>query len=364
MIVSLVFIVYFLVILSFSLGVIYSIKKNNTRYNSDCRNSFSILIPFRNEKDKLPNLIESLKNLNYPIEKFEIILIDDNSTDNWQELDIFNIKNLRILTNTNFNTNLSPKKQALTKGINDAKFEWIITVDADCIVDKNWLKSFDFVIEKESPYLIAGPVTFNKNESIIGLLQIIENFSLQGATIGSFVIKTPFMCNGANLCYDKQEFLKLNTFNGNLNIASGDDVFTLEKFKKSHPKKVTYNHFNGSTVKTYTEHSLEKIKNQRIRWASKSNHYSLTGKLIGLIVLSTNILFCFELLRPNLNLYYIVIKITVDFTLILLTAIFFRNIKPLMIYPVLSLIYPFYSSYIALLSLFKKFEWKSRSFSK
>ena len=79
---------------------------------------------------------------------------------------------------------------------------------------------------------IAGPVTFTTNKKFLGLLQTIENFSLQGATIGSFSTKTPFMCNGANLCYNKQEFITLNKFEGNFNIASGDDVFTLENFKK------------------------------------------------------------------------------------------------------------------------------------
>ena len=85
----------------------------------------------------------------------------------------------------------------------------------------------------------------------------------------------------------------------------------------------------------------------------KSSHYSFTGKLIGVIVLSTNILFCIELLRPNSNPYNLISKISIDFILIFVTAIFFKNIKPLVGYPLLCVIYPFYSTYVAILSLFK-----------
>jgi hypothetical protein len=53
--------------------------------------------------------------------------------------------------------------------------------------------------------------------------------SLQGATIGSFGIGKGFMCNGANLAYKKSLFQELNGFQGNDTIASGDDVFLLQK---------------------------------------------------------------------------------------------------------------------------------------
>jgi hypothetical protein len=52
--------------------------------------------------------------------------------------------------------------------------------------------------------------------------------SLQGATIGSFGIGKGFMCNGAN-SLQKSLFQELNGFQGNDTIASGDDVFLLQK---------------------------------------------------------------------------------------------------------------------------------------
>ena len=53
-------------------------------YKSDSKiavNSFSIIIPFRNEFNNLPELLSSLNKLDYPIELFEIIFVDDDSND-------------------------------------------------------------------------------------------------------------------------------------------------------------------------------------------------------------------------------------------------------------------------------------------
>ena len=43
------------------------------------KTSFRIIVPFRNEAENLPNLLNSLSNVNYPADLFEVILVDDNS---------------------------------------------------------------------------------------------------------------------------------------------------------------------------------------------------------------------------------------------------------------------------------------------
>jgi hypothetical protein len=63
---------------------------------------------------------------------------------------------------------------------------------------------------------------------ILHHFQQLDIASLQGATIGSFGINKGFMCNGANFVYQIL-FQELNGFHGNDTIASGDDVFLLQK---------------------------------------------------------------------------------------------------------------------------------------
>ena len=341
---------------------------------------FSIVIPFRNEAEPLPELLASIETLNYPKQLFEIILVDDDSQDN--SVDIINsflIKHqlkqhnqidISIISNTR-KTN-SPKKDAITCAIKKAKYDWIITTDADCKLPQFWLDSFDEYIQKYDAVCIAAPVTYNNNTSFLKRFQTLDLLSLQGATIGGFGINKPFLCNGANFAYKKSVFNKINGFQGNTNIASGDDIFLLEKIKTWHPKKLHYLKCEKAIVSTKPQTSWKLLIAQRVRWAAKTSAYNnWFGKFTGLIVLLMNaiIIICLVLSLIQIfnfkTLFYIlVIKFSIDFFLIYTSASFFNQKNILKIYILGFLIYPIFSVYIALLSSFSGYQWKGRKFTK
>src|SRR5690606_32228335 len=90
------------------------------------KTSFSIVVPFRNEAENLPKFLHTISLLDYPKDLFEVILVDDESEDNYRitnyELSISLIKNIRKSN--------SPKKDAIETAIEVAKHNWIITTDA------------------------------------------------------------------------------------------------------------------------------------------------------------------------------------------------------------------------------------------
>ena len=96
---------------------------------------FSIVVPFRNERENLPVLLDSIRKLRYPIELFEIILVDDFSEDdsvrfvyNWRmENGAFQFTLLENISVTG-----SPKKDAIARAVPITK-DWIVTTDA-CIL--------------------------------------------------------------------------------------------------------------------------------------------------------------------------------------------------------------------------------------
>ena len=97
----------------------HKIKDFNV-YHEKTKAKFSILIPFRNEEENLITLLISLKNLDYPTSYFEVILINDFSTDDSKNIIehycITNaIKNFSIISNQK--SNKSPKKTALLEGV-------------------------------------------------------------------------------------------------------------------------------------------------------------------------------------------------------------------------------------------------------
>jgi glycosyltransferase involved in cell wall biosynthesis len=329
------------------------------------KTSFSIIVPFRNEAGNLPVLLESLSKLNYPMDLFEVILVDDESE---EKLHIPNY-GFQITTINNIRISNSPKKDAITTAMQIVKTDWVITTDADCVVPKNWLLALDNYIQLNHVSMIVGAVTYDCQNSFLHHFQQLDLVSLQGATIGSFGIKKGFMCNGANFSYTKSFFQKLNGFEGNGTITSGDDVFLLQKALSKYSEKVAYLKSKNTIVTTKPLDDWKSLFYQRVRWASKTTSYqSAFGKRLGLIVFMGNfgLICCFGLTLlglisfPILGLYFL-IKFGIDAALILQTNHFLTKNK--ISYLLLSsLWYPFFSTAVALYCLFGKYEWKGRRF--
>jgi cellulose synthase/poly-beta-1,6-N-acetylglucosamine synthase-like glycosyltransferase len=336
---------------------------------------FSVIIPFRNETENLSKLLQSFLSLNYPKNLFEIIFVDDDSQDDsLLIIESFQLKhnfdNIKIIQN-NRQTN-SPKKDAISTAIKLAKYNWIITTDADCELPINWLSNFnDFILEK-SPKMIIASVNYLQPKSLLEGFQLMDFWSLQTATIGGFGIGKPFMCNGANLAYKKSIFIELNGFEGNDYIASGDDLFLMEKLQALEPNSIYYLKSKNSVVYTNAQKSWKLLFQQRLRWAAKSSAYkNIFSKIVGLIILLMNALVVIGLtftLIGQLNYKYLlllfIIKFIIDLVAINKSATFFNQKKLLKYYVFSSFTYPFFTISVVMYSLFFKYKWKGRSFKK
>ena len=364
-----IFVIY-IVILLYCLAIAFLIygftKINSFEYTGlKPKNKFSIIVPFRNEAKNLPILLNSFSKLNYPMELFEVLLVDDESE---EAFDVPSLK-FKVSVIKNERISNSPKKDAIVSAMHQLTTDWIITTDADCTVHENWLLTLDNYIQLHSVSMIAGAVTYDCQDSFLHHFQQLDLASLQGATIGSFGIQKAFMCNGANLAYTKTLFQELNGFEGNDKIASGDDVFLLQKAVAKSPEKVHYLKSENTIVTTKPLNSWRSVFYQRVRWASKTSSYqSSFGKALGLLVFAGNL--CWLLVYgcwllgltafQNVILLFIV-KFTVDRILIKKTNRFLTKTKTHSLI-ISSLWYPFFSVSVALYSLFGKYEWKGRRF--
>lgn len=338
---------------------------------SDQSTGFSILIPFRNEANDLPELLVSLKTLDYPLSRFEIIFIDDDSED-----DSVQIINTFITGNPPFDVRLiencrrsqSPKKDAITTAIGIAKHEWILTTDADCIVPKKWLQVYHHFILEHHPTLLAGPVLYQADSSFVQQYQQFDGLSLQGVTMGSFGLTNPILCNGANLGYLKSAFHEVKGFNGNDHLASGDDMFIMEKINDAFPNGCYYVKSKNAIVRTKSFTNWNNCIKQRIRWASKtSQQKNVASKLIGFIVLVTNLLviiggvLCF-LLQDFYQIYlaFLTSKLFIDFIFLRYNARFFGVTMTLRYSIPALLLYPLITTWVVLRSFRGSYIWKGR----
>ncbi|GIZ07277.1 glycosyltransferase [Flavobacterium sp. UMI-01] len=354
-----IFITYSLAIVALSYG--FTQIKSYSRITLNPKTSFTIIVPFRNEAENLPLLLESLSKLNYPTDLFEVILVDDDSTEKFKIQDL----GFRIQIIQNNRISNSPKKDAITTAMQRVNTDWVITTDADCIVPENWLLTFDNYIQENQVQMLAGAVSYQIQTSFLHHFQQLDLASLQGATIGSFGLHKGFMCNGANLAYTKSLFKTLNGFEGNEKIASGDDVFLLQKAITHAPERVHYLKSKNSIVTTKPLDDWDSLFQQRVRWAAKTTSYqSNFGKGLGIIVFMGNlaIILGLFLVSPLTILVLFLFKIIIDAILILQFNRFLS--QPTRFLIASSIFYPFWSITVALYSLFGKYEWKDRLFTK
>lgn len=357
-----------IVIYSLTMGwLVYGFSKINDFEvtNITPKTKFTIVVPFRDESKNLPILLESFSKLNYPIHLFEVILIDDDT------IETFKIPNLSFKMSVIKNKRISnsPKKEAITTAIEYVNTDWVITTDADCVVNKNWLLNLDEYINSHDVSMIAGAVTYNCKPTFLHHFQLLDFTSLQAVTIASFGLGKGFLCNGANFAYKKSFFQALEGFKGNDQIASGDDVFLLQKAMSKFPEKVHYLKSKDTIVITKPLDNWQSLFQQRVRWVSKTSSFqSYFGVCLGCVVFLTNMAWMVAIGEFLLGFYpfqgmifFFVLKFVAEMVLIHKANHFLNEGK--LFYKVLgSLWYPFFTMAVVLYSFSGKYEWKGRKF--
>ena len=367
---------YGFLVLYLSKGIDRLKDLENEQHKSET--SFSILVPFRNEELNLPELLESIIALDYPTAQYELILINDASSDaSVSIVDQFKTKHptLNVALINNNELSGSPKKDAIHKAIGLASYDWIITTDADCVVPETWLRAFDSMITQQSPKMIVAPVSYLPKSGFLHKFQLLDFLSLQGITMGSFGMKDkkfghPFLCNGANLCYTKESFKAVDGFTGNQHIPSGDDVFLLEKMFKKFPEDIQFIKSKEAIVLTSSKDSIKGLVQQRVRWAAKTTAYdSMYTKLVGALVFATSLILVILFILGGLGVlpwlhvgFIFLLKFHIDFVLLYKTSQFFEQQEVMKSYFFSSLLHPFYTVLIVIFSLKKSYNWKGRNY--
>ena len=101
----------------------------------------SIIIPSFNSLDKLPSALRAIENLNFPTNNFELIIVDDGSTDGTQDYIASYIENTRISVTYIYQENAGPAA-ARNTGIRRALGEFLLFLDSDSYVDSDILVHF------------------------------------------------------------------------------------------------------------------------------------------------------------------------------------------------------------------------------
>lgn len=338
----------------------------------------SILIPARNEAENIRTCIESIYHQNYPKSLFEIIILDDFSEDETINivLDLIkkagfnNLKLIQLANHINENETQSFKKKAIELGIQHATGELIVTTDADCLAQPNWLALIASLYEIKQPKFIAAPVNFHREKNDFERFQSLDFIGMMGITGGGIQTQIMRMCNGANLAYPKTVFYEVNGFQGIDEKASGDDMMLLHKIAKQYPKEIYYLKNSTATIFTTAKSTIKGFINQRVRWSTKSSGYDekqvtyiLAAVWLFCLSIPLNIIlaifFGWQLLV--IALIQFLLKIMVDYRLLKTTSTFFNRSDLMQTFLKSSFYHLCYIIMVGVLGgILKEYEWKGR----
>jgi cellulose synthase/poly-beta-1,6-N-acetylglucosamine synthase-like glycosyltransferase len=369
-------VLYCWLILYFLIGWL-KLNRETERVKTKPRPFVSIIIPVRNEAAHIQECLKSVIAQHYPTNQYEIIVIDDYSTDETYELAReIQSDNLRVLNLAKYfgsaSEKIPNKKKALTIGVKNAKGDVIITTDGDCVMGENWLSAMVDSYQQQNFKFITGPVMLKPAKGLLGLFQQIDVINMLGITGGTIANGYSTMCNGANLLYEKKAFLDVDGYKGNTDIPTGDDIFLMQKIEMRFPGSIGFVKNIEACVYSKPESTFRDFVAQRVRWTSKSTAFqkkSVTAILMFAYLFNLLILIFIPIAFEKLELAWLPVavafgvKFVMDFAFNIPVTGFFRRRILLLLLPVFEPLHVIYIVCIGVLGLSGKYTWKERRIS-
>lgn len=247
-----------------------ALSLKNRRKNSDFE-PVSIIIACRNESENLKKNLPSILNQDY--EDFEVVVVDDNSSDSSLEM----LKSIEDSRLTIVRNSGEGKKAALTEGIKQSRNQILVFIDADCRpCSQSWLR------EMMSDYDCQNPIVLGYGE--LEGDTFIAGFSAYDAALiamqylGFAKKGHPYMAVGRNLVYSKKIWETVGGFDSHADILSGDDdLFLAEAIRHT---SVTVSLSEASKTISPAKSSFKELLRQKSRHVSTSTKYSLLNKML------------------------------------------------------------------------------------
>lgn len=176
---------------------------------------FSVIIPAYNEVDFIYNCVKSVLKQDFPKDNFEVIVVDNNSSDKTQEIVKNNFPEVIVIEEKRQGVNF-----ARITGINSSRGKYIVFIDADCCAPVNWLKNIAVSFDDQEIVAVGGPILFTPKNLWISFCEKINNTSFS-------YFKRLW---GANMSFKKQSYYSFGGIPEDINL--NEDYYLSKQFKK------------------------------------------------------------------------------------------------------------------------------------
>jgi glycosyltransferase involved in cell wall biosynthesis len=271
----------------------------------------SVIICAKNEAHNLSKYLREVLTQKY--NTFEVIVVDDNSTDNTKTI-IENLQkeynHLKYVFLSAEEKKLPGKRSAILKGIEHADYEWLVFTDADCRpASLGWLRYITRPLF-EGKEIAIGFSTYKYEFGLLNALIRYETVytALQYFSFAS--IGLPYMAVGRNMAYTKTFFYKSKQFFQEQNTLSGDDDLLINELATANNFGLVWNN-NAKIIsvpnKTYTAWFNQKMRHYTAGFQYKIKHKVILGTLYTSSLTSSILLIILFTINKKIEILFLIL---------------------------------------------------------
>ena len=345
---------------------IFCLLRLRNRHRSDQEPSVSIIVAARNEEKVIHRCLDSLSKVEYPKQKLEIILVDDQSSDRTFEImQSYAEKqaHFKVVRITKQIDHLKGKANAIAQGVDHSRGELIFLTDADCVVPISWVRK-TVAQHDERTGLVAG-YTLLESENWFGGMQSLDWTFLHTLAAAGVGLRWPLSCFGNNLTFRRTAYNEVGGFR-KIPFSVTEDFALFTAISRRTEWDYHYLILADTLVMSEPCTTIKELFLQKQRWAIGGLEMKLKGfLLLGLGWLLNALLLAILFLNIPLSftLSLWALKLIIDGVLLSIPLKRLRKFSLLKFFPAFELYYYAYVLTIPFIVLFsQKVVWKGREF--
>ncbi len=243
----------------------------------------SIIISFRDEAKKLPQLMDSLREIDFSF-PVEFLFVNDHSEDESVSI-VESVDWVKIIS-----SDQEGKKFAIQKGVENAVYSWFLTLDADVGITPALVSTLETMDVCEGKIFLFSLSPIRKRGFVAAFFDL-EFIALQAIGIALAQKGNPVLSNGACLLFEKDAFAEVDKRRQDYHIPSGDDIFGMFAIAEQFGRETVKVASVEPVVTVSFPEKFSALFNQRARWISKTLDvpdvkYKILAILMGIIHLT------------------------------------------------------------------------------
>ena len=281
--------------------LLYGLRRIRDNLSSGSAPYVSVVVAARNEEENLPDCLKSLADQTYPVDNYEIIVANDNSTD---ETALVCERFSGILPHfvsfmATENPRLPGKPNALAQAIDRAKGEVVMITDADCIVPPTWI---EYTAKRYSPDVgLVGGITLQNGDSAFSGMQSLDWAYILGVASAAAALGHPLGSIGNNLSFRKKAYEEVGGYH-KIKFSVTEDYSLVQAILGTKKWRYLYPIDERVLVESRACPTLRSVVRQKHRWGKGGLDMKFWGFVIMVVGFSMHAALLWQFLSLNLAL--------------------------------------------------------------